>query len=138
MNKTLLMAALLAAPSLTFAGGMGNMSYSDMMNRAQSGTTTVNAPSFGSTEDPASILESREVTGSENEDYVRYSFGYIPNSYWDQYLDLGDVNGFVELEEYLGETEREVYTAGEDSEREAERQERARNKALRLRSTYGY
>lgn len=137
MKKSLLMAALIAAPSLTFAGGMGNMNYSDMMKNANAATPMMSPTDFGSTENPANIVESREVTGSNDENYVRYSFGFIPQSYWNQYLDLGDANGLVELEEYLGETEREVYQAGEDGDREAERQERARNKALRLRATYG-
>lgn len=142
MKKTILMAVLIAAPTLTFAGGMGNANYSSMMNNAQ----TTSAPAavapattssdFGSTENPSNIVESRQVSGSESDNYVRYSFGFIPKSYWDQYVDLGDVNGLIELEEYLGETEREIYSAGEDIDREAERQTRARNKALRLRSAY--
>jgi len=136
MKKTLLLAALIAAPTMTFAGGAGNSSYSDMLDRAQ--TPTMAPTDFGSTENPINIAESRDVTGSENDNYVRYGFGFIPQSYWNQYIDLGDANGLVELEEYLGETERQVYQAGEDGDREAERQERAKNKALRLRSTYGY
>ncbi len=141
MKKTVLMAALLAAPTITFAGGGGHMGYQDMMDRAMnhSNVAPAAANEFGSSEDPASIVESRQISGSENENYVRYSFSFIPQSYWEEVsgYDLSDVNGLIELEEYLGETRREVFTPGEDLNREDDRQERAKNKALRLRSITG-
>ena len=131
MKKFVIMGALLVAPTLTFAGGAGSMAYSDMADRAGSSN-------FGSSEDPNNILNSREAIGSENDNYVRYSFSFIPQSYWETQtgINLSDPNGFIELEEYFGETERQTYSWGEDIDREAERQERAKNKALRLRSIY--
>lgn len=136
MKKTILMGALLAVPTLTFAGGYGSTtSYAP--------STSAAAPSsfVGSSEDPLNALEARAVTGSSNDNYVRYNYGFIPRSYWEETLgtDLNDVNGYIELEEYLGETRRESFAApGEDLDREDERQERAKNKALRLRAILGY
>jgi|GEM_PF-5762100 len=139
MKKTILMGALLVAPTLTFAGGYGNTDWSSA-STTPAVTTTSNA-SFGSSEDPANAIQARAVTGSENDNYARYNYGFIPNSYWVETLgtDVNDVNGYIELEEYLGETRRETFAeGGEDLDREDERQERAKNKALRLRSILGY
>lgn len=136
MKKTIIMSALLAAPTLTFAGGYGSMAL------PSTGASSDPAPiNYGSSEDPANALESRAVTGSENDNYLQYNYDFIPRSYWQEVtgMDLDDVNGYVELEEYLGETRRETFAeAGEDLDREDERQSRAKNKALRLRALMGY
>ena len=133
MKKTIIMSALLAAPTLTFAGGYGSMALP---------STGAAAPAnYGSSEDPANAVQARAVTGSENSNYLQYDYDFIPRSYWQEVtgMDMNDVNGYIELEEYLGETRRETYAApGEDLDREDERQERARNKALRLRALMGY
>lgn len=137
MKKTILMGALLAVPTITFAGGYGTADW----NTGTSAPIAAPAAFTGSSEDPANALASRQVSGSENDNYLRYNYGFIPKSYWEEVsgVDLDDVNGFIELEEYLGETRRETFApAGEDLDREDERQERAKNKALRLRAILGY
>lgn len=140
MKKTIILSALLAAPTLTFAGGYGNMTLPS--TGAAAPMTTSKAPmNYGSSEDPANALESRAVTGSENDNYLQFNYGFIPQSYWEEVtgMDLSNTNGYVDLEEYLGETRRETFQApGEDLNREDERQARARNKALRLRAIMGY
>ena len=140
MKKTILMGALLAAPTLTFAGGYGAADW-NMSDSAAPATTVASPASFGSSEDPINVLESRQNIGSENDRYLQYTASFIPRSYWQEQLgtDLSDQNGMIELEEYLGETRRESFAeGGEDLDREDERQERAKNKALRLRAILGY
>lgn len=137
MKKTIILSALLAAPTLTFAGGYGSMT---LPSTGAAAPMTTNA-NYGSSEDPANALEARAVTGSENDNYLQFNYGFIPQSYWEEVtgIDLNNANGYVELEEYLGETRREAFEApGEDLDREDERQERAKNKALRLRAIMGY
>lgn len=125
MKTTSLMLGLLVLPGVTLAGGMGNLSLYNSNSAA--------APAAISSENPVSILESRNGADA-NADLLRYSFGYIPNSFWASYGgNLQDINGFVEAEEYFGETRRAQYDAGEYLNREDERQTRAQNKALRLR-----
>ncbi len=139
MKKTIILSALLAAPTLTFAGGYGAMTLP-----STGAAKTMETPAmvnFGSSEDPANAIEARAVTGSENDNYLRSNYGFIPQSYWREVTgrDINTSNGYVELEEYLGETRRETFEdAGEDLDREDERQSRAKNKALRLRSVMGY
>ena len=138
MKKTIILSALLAAPTLTFAGGYGAMT---LPSTGAASMPTVEAVDFGSSEDPMNALKARAVTGSENDNHLRFNYGFIPQSYWEEVtgMDLSNSNGYVELEEYLGETRRETFAeAGEDLDREDERQERAKNKALRLRSVMGY
>lgn len=139
MKKTILMGALLVAPTMTFAGGYGAADWNT--NAAMPTTTAVSPVNFGSSEDPINVLESRQNIGTENDQYLQYTASFIPRSYWQEQLgnDLSDQNGMIELEEYLGETRRESFAeGGEDLDREDERQERARNKALRLRAILGY
>ncbi len=139
MKKTIILSALLAAPTLTFAGGYGSMTLPS--TGAAPMSSTEGSMNYGSSEDPANALEARAVTGSENDNYLQFNYGFIPQSYWEEVtgMDLSNTNGFVELEEYLGETRREAFEApGEDLDREDERQERAKNKALRLRAIMGY
>lgn len=95
---------------------------------------------FGSTENPLNAIEARAISGTENDNYLRDNYQFIPSSFWaNQGIDQNNANGYVELEEYLGETRREQFAApGDDLSREDERQVRARNKALRLRSILGY
>ena len=107
--------------------------------------STVMAPmaattDFGSTENPLNAIEARAISGTENDNYLRDNYQFIPSSFWaNQGIDQNNANGYVELEEYLGETRREQFAApGDDLSREDERQVRARNKALRLRSILGY
>lgn len=148
MKKTILMGALLAAPTLTFAGGYGAMTLPSTGATANNTPTVTSAPSitveafenFGSSENPANALEARTVTGTENDNYLKNNYRFIPQSFWEEAgMEKSSTNGYIELEEYLGETKREQYaTPGKDLSREGERQTRARNKALRLRSVLGY
>jgi hypothetical protein len=143
MKKTIILSALLVAPTLTFAGGYGAMTLpSTGAASTMAPMTMAETPmNFGSSEDPANAIEARAVTGSPNDNYLRFNYGFIPQSYWEEItgMDLDNSNGFVELEEYLGETRRETFqNPGEDLSREDERQERAKNKALRLRGVMGY
>lgn len=146
MKKTIILSALLVAPTLTFAGGYGSMTLpstgASSMDTPMTTTTEAEVRmDFGSTEDPSNALESRAVTGSENDNYLKFNYGFIPQSYWEEVtgMQMDSSNGYVELEEYLGETRRESFSeSGDDLNREDERQERARNKALRLRSVLGY
>ena len=137
------MGALLAVPTLSFAGGYSHTNWKSATTTttpAAVTTTTTSNTYFGSSEDPANAIQARSVTGSENDNYARYNYGFIPNSYWVETLgaDVADVNGTLELEEYLGETRRESFAeGGEDLDREDERQDRAKNKALRLRAIMG-
>ena len=142
MKKTIILSALLIAPTLTFAGGYGNMS---LPSTGAAAPSTVMAPmaattDFGSTENPLNAIEARAISGTENDNYLRDNYQFIPSSFWaNQGIDQNNANGYVELEEYLGETRREQFAApGDDLSREDERQVRARNKALRLRSILGY
>ncbi len=142
MKKTIILSALLVAPTLTFAGGYGNMTLPSTQAAAPA---TITAPmpvttDLGSTENPLSAIQARAVSGTENDNYLRDNYQFIPSSFWaNQGIDENNTNGYVELEEYLGETQREQFAApGEDLSREDERQARARNKALRLRSILGY
>lgn len=139
MKKTIILSALLAAPTLTFAGGYGSMTLPS--TGATAPMSVSQSSNFGSSEDPANALEARAVTGSENNNYLQFNYGFIPKSYWEEVtgMNLSSSNGSVELEEYLGETRRETFqTPGQDLNREDERQTRARNKALRLRAIMGY
>lgn len=127
------MLGLLLLPGITFAGGAGNLSlYNSPMSAPM--MAPVAAPDVSS-ENPISILESRNNAGATiDRDLLQYSFGYIPNSFWASYSgDLEDINGFIEAEEYFGETIRAQYGAGQSNARETERQNRAQNKAMRLR-----
>lgn len=130
MKKSHLMLGLLLLPGLTFAGGAGNLS----LYNGPSAASTVSNPALSS-ENPVSILESRNTAGATvDQNLLQYSFGYIPNSFWASYNgNLQDINGFIEAEEYFGETIRAQYGAGQSSAREDERQTRAQNKAMRLR-----
>ena len=143
--KKLLLTGLVVLPGLTFAGGTGNVQSLDMYERAKNAQTqtktqptTNTVTSFGSTEAPKSILASRKVTGSTNENYMKYSFDLIPETYWKKQSPeiLDEVNGFIELEEYFGQTNRADFEDTTDSARENERQQRAQAKALRLRTLY--
>jgi hypothetical protein len=142
MKKTILMGALLAAPTLTFAGGYGSMTLpSTGAATSMTPTPVITAEvrtDFGSSENPVNAIEAR--TGTENDNYLEANYRFIPNSFWAQAgMDRSSSNGYIELEEYLGETSREQYIEpGADLSREDERQVRARNKALRLRSIMGY
>ncbi len=141
MKKTILMGALLAAPTLTFAGGYGTMTLPSTGAAAPAPTISAEVlPEFGSTENPLNALESRAVTGTENDNYLQQNYQFIPSNFWQNAGMQGDnANGYVELEEYLGETSRERFEEpGADLNREDERQERAKNKALRLRAIMGY
>ncbi|NCP66716.1 hypothetical protein GW756_00220 [bacterium] len=147
MKKTILMGALLAAPTLTFAGGYGAMTLPSTGAASMTPTVTV-APAmeveaeteFGSSENPINAIEARTVTGTENDNYLDENYQFIPTSFWEEAgMESNGANGFIELEEYLGETSRERYEEpGADLSREDERQAKARNKALRLRSVMGY
>ncbi len=153
--KNLLLTFALILPGLTFAGGAGNTQYADLYERAKSAqesnasegkenaTPTQKVESaentdFGSTEDPTNILESRAVTGSNNENYMKYSYSFISSTYWDSKKGItnDNINGFIELEEYFGQTDRQDFVTQADVSRERERQQRARAKALRLQSLY--
>lgn len=147
MKKTILMGALLAAPTLTFAGGYGSMALPSTGAASNHTHTTTSVPvinveafeDFGSSENPINALEARTVTGTENDNYLQNNYRFIPQSFWEEVgMERSSANGYIELEEYLGETRRELFESGEDLSREDERQERARNKALRLRSIMGY
>lgn len=140
MKKTIILSALLVAPTLTFAGGYGNMTLPSTGAATMAPMAITEVQNFGSTENPLNAIEARAVTGSENDNYLRQNYQFIPNSFWaSQGFQENTSNGYVELEEYLGETQREQFAApGEDLSREDERQARARNKALRLRSILGY
>jgi len=146
--KKLLLTGLIAIPLIALAGGAGNSQDLDLYERAKKALTEkstqatplteVDSSSFESSEAPKSILESRKISGSINQNYIKYSFDLIPSTYWNNQAPaiLDEVNGFIELEEYFGQTERENFEDEADLERENERQQRAQAKALRLRSLY--
>ena len=148
MKKTIILSALLVAPTLTFAGGYGNMTLpSTGASMTPSMTMTPMAPmavelegEFGSSENPLNAIEARAVTGTENDNFLQRNYRFIPSTFWEtQGMSMDNGNGYIELEEYLGETQREQYAEpGADLSREDERQVRARNKALRLRAIMGY
>ena len=132
MKNSLFLLSLMALPTIAFAGGAGNLSLYNAANTTAVQTSGSNL----STENPLSIIESRNVTGTNtgNTDLLRYSFDYIPRSFWADYNDLEDINGSIEAEEYFGETRRTDFAeSGESLERANEQQDRAVNKAQRLR-----
>ena len=132
MKNSVLLLGLLALPTIAFAGGAGNLS---LHNAVRSVSAPVAAPSSLSTENPLSILETQRATSpNANTNLLRYSFDYIPRSFWSEYnTDLEDINGSIEAEEYFGETRRSLFNSNGSIEREDERQDRAVNKAQRIR-----
>lgn len=135
MKNSLFLLGLIALPTISFAGGIGNLELHNAVSNVPAPITApvVAAPSNISSENPLSILETRGAT-STNTDLLRYSFNYIPRSFWAEYnTDLEDINGSIEAEEYFGETRRASFASNGSAEREDERQDRAVNKAQRIR-----